>query len=81
MRLMADPRVLMAWKELMRTANQVQSVSDMRRLWLVTKAEALYEQAGKVEIPEEPLVSENFNGAWVQAWVWVPNSANKRADY
>lgn len=43
--------------------------------WYVQKAREKYEYLsdGDVDIDENPTVSASDNGAYVAAWVWVPN--------
>lgn len=41
----------------------------------IARARRLYAQGSDddIEIDDDALVSEGDGGAWVQAWVWVPN--------
>lgn len=40
--------------------------------WAVQQARDDYTN-DEIEIDDEPLISETDEGAWVGAWVWVPN--------
>lgn len=79
MGLLADVKISIAWQEFMQVVNQVQYISDDQKRYFELAAAALHEQKDKVEIPNHPLISlRPSHGAWVQAWVWVPNRRSLR---
>jgi len=44
--------------------------------WLRTRARELYQEDGQIEVDDRAEVSigDDGNGAYVQAWIWVPSS-------
>jgi hypothetical protein len=61
--------------------------SRMASAWYRTQARTLYQDEGRIEVDDNALVSRNAecgfdHGAYVQAWVWVPDpepKSNRRA--
>lgn len=49
--------------------------------WFRSRARELYHEEGEIEIDDEALVSasDSLEGAYVQAWVWVPAQTTARA--
>jgi len=46
--------------------------------WFRTHAKELYQQEGEIEVDNNARVSfGDDNGAYVEAWVWVPSNEEK----
>lgn len=43
-----------------------------RQTW-IEKAREYYQEEGNIEIDNNAEISKSDEGAYVQAWVWVPN--------
>ena len=43
-----------------------------RRIW-IKKAREQYQDGGSIEIDNNAEISKSDEGAYVQAWVWLPN--------
>lgn len=50
-------------------------LSPQRRLTLLTRAEAIYESPGEIEVADprdsKAQIIPAEGGAWIRAWVWV----------
>lgn len=46
---------------------------------IITAADARYGKVGELDIDEDPQVEITDTGAWVEAWVFVPNDQIKAA--
>lgn len=49
-----------------------------RNEWFRSRARELYHEEGQIEIDNEARVSKSDDGAYVEAWVWVPLTEKKR---
>ena len=47
--------------------------------YYVAKARGEYEEDGRVEIDDEPVISSGEDGAYVMAWVWVDKPEQEEA--
>ena len=51
---------------------QIQDFELNDRIQIVAEAKAEYNEEGRIEIDDNAILSRSDEGAYVQAWVWMP---------